>query len=169
MGVCHFDSLLLTLGESPAWCRQKKKRQHLFWNFSRFCLSALVPPSLGSTRINCLPSFKPTTPCARCLPLENTGNNNAASIPMIAMTTKSSMPDRAGHPERKTRIVQFLRVLIHQHPQTRRARRVDRGHLAVGPPGCLPAMRVAVVQPRAIDRQRRRADVGRPAQVARNI
>src|SRR6185436_4307952 len=39
----------------------------------------------------CLPAFRHKTPCAFCLVLENVGNSSAARIPMMAMTTSSSI------------------------------------------------------------------------------
>src|ERR1035441_3534433 len=45
---------------------------------------------------SCLELLMQTTPCARCLSLANTGSSSAANIPIMAMTTSSSMSVKAG-------------------------------------------------------------------------
>src|ERR1017187_592499 len=59
--------------------------------------------------INCFPPFRHKIPCALCLALDSTGNNNAARIAMMAMTTSSSMSVKArrGFMRIKTTLIQI--------------------------------------------------------------
>lgn len=81
------------------------------------------------------------------------------TAPSVVVGSGHIMPGRAFHAKGESRVIEVFHVLVHQRPKQGRAGRANRGVFSISVPRSITKMRVMTIEPGAVHRQIRRAEV----------